>query len=186
VATSSESAGATYAVWKIDPVHTIVEFAGRHMMVTTVKGRFKSLRGTIWMDEADPAVSSVEAEIDAASLDTGSDQRDQHLRSPDFLEVDKHAKITFKSTRIEPLGHSRGRVTGDLTVRGVTREVVLDAQYTGSWKNPRGTVVAGFEATTTLNRRDFGLTWNVALEAGGLLVSDTLKVEIQVEAVRQV
>ena len=173
------------STWAIDPGHTLVEFSGRHMMVTTVKGRFKDVRGTLVIDEADPSRSSVEVEIGAASLDTGNEQRDTHLKSPDFLEVEQYPTITFKSTRVEPQGDERARVVGELTVRGVTREVTLDAELTGYGKNPWGKEVAGFEARTTLNRKDFGLTWNVALEAGGFLVSDILKVELHVQAVKQ-
>jgi polyisoprenoid-binding protein YceI len=180
-ATAPQTGAST---WTLDPAHTLVEFAGRHMMVTTVKGRFKGVRGTITIDEADPARSAVEAELDAASLDTGNEQRDNHLKSADFLEVEQYPTITFRSTRVEPQGNERARVTGDLTVHGVTREVTLDAELTGFGRNPWGKEVAGFEARTTLNRRDFGLTWNVALEAGGVLVSDTLKVEIHAEATK--
>ena len=189
--TAEQQTGAAAApqtgtsTWQIDPAHTLVEFAGRHMMVTTVKGRFKGVRGTITIDEADPARSAVEAELDAASLDTGNEQRDAHLKSPDFLDVEKYPTITFRSTRAQPQGNERARVTGELTVHGVTREVTLDTELTGFGRNPFGKEVAGFEARTTLNRKDFGLTWNMALETGGVLVSDTLKVEINVEATKQ-
>jgi len=181
----AEPASETSSAWQLDPVHSLVEFSAKHLMVTTVKGRFKGVQGTIIVDEADPARSSVEVEIDAASLDTGQEMRDNHLRSADFLEVDKYATITFRSIRIEQLGDTHGLIFGNLTFRDVTREVVLDAQFTGRAKSPWGTEVMAFEATTTINRKDFGLNWNVALEAGGFLVGDTIKIEVAVEAIKQ-
>lgn len=183
--TTATTTRSGVSTWVIDPAHTQVEVATRHMMVTTVKGHFRVARGTLTLDEANPARSAVEVEIDAASVDTGDEQRDTHLRSADFLAVEQYPTITFRSTRVEPQGDERARVIGELTVRGVTREVVLDTELTGYGKNPWGKEVVGFEAQTTLNRKDFGLTWNVALEAGGFLVSDTLKVELHVQATRQ-
>ncbi len=183
--TYSEAEAATRSVWQLDPTHTLVEFSGKHMMFTTVKGYFKSIRGTIDLDEADPARSSVDVEIDASSLYSGVEARDDHLKSPDFLEVEKYPMITFKSTRVEPLGCDHARVVGDLTIHGVTREVALDTKLTGRGKRPDGMETLGFEATTSINRKDFGLTWNMALESGGFLVSDTIKIEIAVEAHKQ-
>jgi polyisoprenoid-binding protein YceI len=185
MATGSESLSATKTVWQIDPAHSLLEIAARHMMVTTVKGRFKGIQGTIVLDEADLARSSVEAEIDAASLDTGVEQRDTHLKSGDFLEVEKYPKITFKSTKVEPQGKEKAKITGDLTIRDVTREVALDAELTGFGKNPWGKEVAGFEVRTSINRKDFGMVWNVALETGGFLVGDTFRIEIDAEVVKQ-
>ncbi|MGI8916686.1 MAG: YceI family protein, partial [Chloroflexota bacterium] len=135
--------------------------------------------------EQDMTRSSVEAEIDAASLNTRTEQRDTHLRSQDFLHVEQHPNITFKSSRVERSGGDTLKVTGDLTIRGTTREVVLDTTLTGRGKTPFGTTAAGFEAHTTINRKDFGLNWNVALEAGGWLVGDTIKIGIDAEAVLQ-
>jgi polyisoprenoid-binding protein YceI len=172
-------------VWQLDPAHTQVEFSAKHMMFTTVKGHFGKISGTIRLDEQDISRSSVEAEIDAASLDTRVEQRDTHLRSQDFLHVEQHPVITFKSTQVERVGDDRLNVTGDLTIRGTTRTVVLDATLTGRGKSPFGTTVAGFEAHTTINRKDFGLNWNVALEAGGFLVGDTIKINIEAEAILQ-
>jgi polyisoprenoid-binding protein YceI len=172
-------------VWQLDPAHTQVEFSAKHMMFTTVKGHFGKISGTIRLDEQDLSRSSVEAEIDAASLDTRVEQRDSHLRSQDFLHVEQHPVITFKSTQVEPAGDDQLKVTGDLTIRGTTRTVVLDTTLTGRGKTPFGTTVAGFEAHTAINRKDFGLTYNVALEAGGVLVSDTIKINIEAEAVLQ-
>jgi len=184
------SAGSTAvaeraAVWQIDPSHTLVEFAAKHMMFTTVKGRFGGVRGTIHWDDQDVTRSSVEAEIDAATLDTRTDQRDNHLRSADFLHVEVHPTIRFRSTRIERAGGDRLKVYGDLTIRDVTREVALDTTVNGRGKTPFGTEAAGFTAETSINRKDFGLNWNVALEAGGWLVGDTIKITLEVEAVKQ-
>jgi polyisoprenoid-binding protein YceI len=172
-------------VWQLDPAHTQVEFSAKHMMFTTVKGHFGKISGTIRLDEQDVSGSSVEAEIDAASLDTRVEQRDTHLRSQDFLHVEQHPLITFKSTHVEQADDDQLKVTGDLTIRGTTRAVVLDTTLTGRGKSPFGTTVAGFEAHTTINRKDFGLNWNVALEAGGVLVGDTIKITIEAEAVLQ-
>lgn len=178
---SSPSVGLT--TWEFDPAHTRVEFSVKHMMFATVKGSFADVHGTLRLDEADPSRSSVEADIDAASLHTGDGRRDAHLKSADFLDVEKYPTITFKSTRVEVLGSDHARVVGDLTIHGVTREVELDTELTGHGTTPFGTHVAGFEAKTTINRKDFGLNWNVSLEAGGVLVGDTIKIEIYAEAV---
>lgn len=182
---SPQPSAPTRTVWALDPAHTLVEFGVRHLMVATVKGRFNGVRGTIHLDEANPTGSRVEIEIDAASIDTRDPQRDAHLRSADFLDVERYPTITFRSTRIESLGGDRYRVYGDLTIRGVTRAVALDAIYTGRLKNPWGKEVIGFEATTSVNRHDFGASWNLALEAGGFLVGDTVKVSLEVEAIKQ-
>lgn len=170
--------------WQIDPSHTLVELSAKHMMFTTVKGRFTGVRGTIVDHADDPTQSAVQAEIDAATITTGDAQRDAHLQSPDFLDVENYPTITFKSTRVEGNG-ARFRIIGDLTIRGTTREVALDTELVGRGTNPYGKDVAGFTATTQINRKDFGLTWNVALEAGGVLVSDTVKISLEVQAVRQ-
>jgi polyisoprenoid-binding protein YceI len=173
------------SIWQIDPAHTVVEFAVKHMMFATVKGRFGAVHGTIVDDAADPSRSSVEVEIDAASIDTREEKRDAHLRSPDFLDVQSYPTITFTSSRVERAGQDRLRVIGDLTIHGTTREVVLDTTINGRGTNPFGLEVAGFTAETTINRRDFGLTWNMALETGGVLVGDTVKILLEVEAVKQ-
>ncbi len=142
-------------------------------------------QGVIEFDPAHPESGRVEVTIDAASIDTRNEQRDNHLRSPDFLNVEQYPTITFVSKRIEPLGDNRFRVVGDLTLRGVTREVALDAEFLGVGKDPWGGERAGFTARTKLNRHDFGASWNVALEAGGFLVGDTLDVTLDIEAVRK-
>ena len=182
-ATTPQITGTTR--WQIDPAHTTVELAAKHMMFTTVKGRFTGVKGTVAFDEADPSRSSVTAEIDAATIVTGDDKRDAHLRSADFLDVENYPTITFASTRVERVSEDRSRIVGNLTIRGVTREVVLDTVYNGRGVNPYGKEVIGFSAETSINRSEFGLTWNVALEAGGVLVSDVIKIALDIQAVRQ-
>jgi polyisoprenoid-binding protein YceI len=172
-------------LWKTDPAHTLVEFSAKHMMVTTVKGQFKKVDAQVNWDEADITNSSVEATIDATSLISGEDRRDGHLRSADFLDAENHSIITFKSKRIEPKGHDEYRIIGDLTIRDVTKEVALDTTFEGRAKSPWGMEIAAFAAKTAINRKDFGLTWNVALETGGWLVGDTIKIEINTELVKQ-
>src|SRR2546430_16979150 len=185
--TQSEAGVPTRSTWQLDPAHTLVEFSGKHMMLTTVKGPFKSVRGTIVLDEADPSRSSVEVEIDTPSLYSGVEYRDPHLKSPEFLDIERHPTNTFKSTRVERLASDHAKVIGDLTIRGITREVVLDTELAGRGKMPMpgAPETVGFEARTQINRKDFGLTWNVALETGGLLVGDIIKIELAVEAHKQ-
>ncbi len=183
MATETETTQAT--TWQLDPAHTLVEFSAKHMMFTTVKGRFTGVSGTIIWDEANPSASSVEATIDAATIDTREAQRDGHLRSADFLDVENYPQITFTSKRITPSGPNNLHVVGDLTIHGTTREVVLNTTINGQGATPFGTHAAGFSAETVINRKDFGLTWNVALETGGFLVSDSIKISIEAEAVKQ-
>jgi polyisoprenoid-binding protein YceI len=172
-------------VWLIDPKHTLVEFAVTYLTFTTVKGHFTGVSGTIRADDADPARASVEVEIDAASLDTSEGRRDTHLRSSDFLDVERYPTIAFTSTRVEPIDAHRLLVHGDLTIRGTTRGVALHAELKGRGRNPEGLDVVGLTARTEINRRDFGLTWNQALEAGGVLVGDAVAIQIEVQAIRQ-
>lgn len=175
------------STWKLDPAHSMVEVSAKHMMITTVRGHFADVKGTITVDEQQPDRSRVEVEIPAASIDTRVEQRDQHLRSADFLDVEKHPTITFRSTRVEGAWQREGdrfKVTGDLTVRGVTRPVTLDATYEGGGKDPWGGERVSFTADTTLDRREFGLTWNQALEAGGILVGNDLRIHLEVQAVK--
>ncbi|MFL5509985.1 MAG: YceI family protein [Gemmatimonadaceae bacterium] len=169
--------------WKLDPSHTLVEFSAKHLMITTVKGRFTDVEGLIHADEKDATKSSVEATLKAASIDTRTDQRDNHLRSGDFLDVEKFPEITFRSTRIEG-SRKEFKLTGDLTIRGVTKPVTLDVTFEGQTKDPWGGERVGFSASGKIDRRDFGLTWNVVLEAGGLTVGNDIKINIEVEAVR--
>lgn len=181
-----ETQGAT--TWVLDPTHTLVEFSGKHMMFTTVKGQFSKFSGEIHVDEQQPQNSRVEVEIDAASLDTHTEMRDNHLRSEDFLHVEQHPTITFKSTRVElPEGaHVQPglgfKVLGDLTIRGTTRPVTLNATFNGDGVGPYGNKITAFSASTKINRKDWGLNWNVALEAGGFLVSEEIKIEIETQA----
>ncbi len=172
------------STWQIDPAHTGVEFAVRHMMISTVKGRFGDVSGTIVLDEDDIAGSSVEVEIGVASIDTRQEQRDDHLRSADFFDVENHPKITFRSRRVEPQGDGKFRVIGDLTIRGVTKEVVLEATDEGRGKDPWGNEKSAFSAQTVIDRRDFGLTWNAALETGGVLVGNEVKISLEVQAAK--
>jgi polyisoprenoid-binding protein YceI len=181
MATEANTVNSTKTVLQIDPSHSVLEFSGRHMMVSTYKGRFTGISGTIVLDQANPADSSVDAIVDATTVYSGSDQRDGHLKSPDFLDIANHPTLTFKSTRIEPKGSEHAKVAGDLTIRGTTREITFDVEFFGLEKNPWGATVAGFEAKSSFNRKDFGLAWNAPLESGGVLVADTVKVEIHLE-----
>lgn len=174
--------------WKLDPAHSQVEFAVKHMMFTTVRGRFADVSGTVTFDADDPSESSVEVEIDAASIDTQVEDRDKHLRSGDFLDVENHPTLTFKSRRVEGSPSEAGdsfKVVGDLTIRGTSKEVVLDAEFGGTGTDPWGGTRVGFRADTKIDRRDFGLTWNQALEAGGVLVGHDVKIHLEVQAVQQ-
>lgn len=176
-------------VWEIDPSHTSVEFAVKHMMFTTVRGRFKQFRGKIQVDEQSPDRSSVEVEIDAASIDTGVADRDAHLRSADFLDVEKHPKLTFRSTLVEGAMKKDGdrfRVVGDLTIRETTKAVTLDAVYEGRGQDPWGKERVGLRATTEIDRREWGLQWNQALEAGGILVANSVRIELEIQAIKAV
>ena len=183
---SAQSQPATgLATWKIDPVHSDVEFAVRHMMISSVKGRFSDVTGSITFDPADPTGGSVEATMSVASVDTRAEARDNHLRSADFFDVERFPTITFKSKRIERGRGDRYSIVGDLTLRDVTRELTLDAEFFGTHPDPYGNVRAGFSASSSFNRFDFGLNWNAAIETGGVVVGDTVKVSIEIEAVQQ-
>ena len=172
--------------WTLDAAHTLVEFAAKHMMITTVKGRLADVRGSVTLDETRPEQSAVEVEMAAASIDTRNEQRDGHLRSPDFLDAEQFPTISFRSRRVEGTPTAVGesfRVIGDLTIRGVTREVTLDATYEGRGRDPWGGERVSFAASTKIDRRDFGLTWNAALETGGVLVSNEIRITIEAQAV---
>jgi polyisoprenoid-binding protein YceI len=183
--TATQTRTQARSTWTIDAAHSLIEFSAKHMMFTTVKGRFTGVTGTITLDEADLSRSSVEVAIDAASIVTGDEKRDAHLRSADFLDAETYPQLTFKSTRVERVSAERARVVGDLTIHGTTRQVTLDTALNGQGTNPWGMTVAGFTAETTINRKDFGLIWNVALETGGVLVGETIKILLEVQAVRQ-
>ena len=175
---------AAVSTWTIDPVHSVPEFSVKHMVISTVKGRFTKVEGTISLDEANPASSSVNATIDVSTIDTGEPQRDGHLRSGDFFDVEKFPTIAFTSTGVQKKGNDEYAITGDLTIRDVTRAVVLDTEYEGQIKDAYGKQRAAFTATTQIDRKDFGLNWNMALEAGGFIVSNTVKVTLHIAAVR--
>src|SRR2546423_2588377 len=181
-ATTAPATG-TKTQWKIDPTHTLVEFSAKHLMITTVKGRIGDVIGTIFTDERDPKKSSVEATLKSASLDTRTDQRDQHLRSADFLNAEVYPEIKFRSTRIEG-DKENFKLTGDLTIRDVTNPVTLDVQFEGKQKDPWGGERVGFSGTGKIDRRDFGLTWNQALETGGVVVGNEIKISLEVQAVK--
>lgn len=175
----------TIATWTIDASHSIAEFAVKHMMVSTVKGRFGALKGAINFNETDPSVSSVTATIEVASIDTKEANREAHLRSDDFFNAEQFPAITFQSKRVEVEDANNWRVVGDLTIRDVTREVVLDTEYLGQIQDWEGKQRAGFTAETRLSRKEFGLKWNAALESGGVVVGDQVRVTIHIEAIRQ-
>lgn len=172
--------------WVIDASHSSVEFTARHMMISKVRGRFQSFTGSVEFDEQTPANSAVNVEIDVASLDTRDEKRDGHLKSPDFLDVANYPTMSFVSKRIEVVDDSHGRIHGDLTIRGVTREVVLETEYNGQALAPWGATSAGFTASAKVNRKDWGLGWNVALETGGVLVGEEIAIDIELEIVKQV
>jgi polyisoprenoid-binding protein YceI len=169
--------------WKLDPSHTTVEFSAKHMMFTTVKGRLGEVDGTIDINGDSPASAVVNVTMKAASIDTRNEQRDGHLRSADFLDVENFPEVTFKSTKIAG-AKDHFTITGDLTIRGTTRPVTLDATYEGTGIDPWGGERLGFSADAKIDRREFGLTWNQALEAGGVLVSNDIKLHIDAQLVR--
>ena len=171
--------------WQVDGAHSAVNLTVRHMVISKVRGRFTRWSARLALDTADLSRSAVEVEIEAASIETGVGDRDTHLRSPDFLDAQKYPALRYRSRRVEVLSPERLRVVGDLTIRDVTREVALDVEYGGQGKDPWGQQRVAFSATGTLNRKDFGLTWNQALETGGVLVADRVDLEIELEAVRQ-
>jgi len=183
VQTAPETGSKT--IWKLDPAHTLVEFSAKHLMISTVKGRISDVEGTIYADENDPENSSVDVTLKAASIDSRTEQRDNHLRSADFLDVVNFPAITFKSTKIEG-ARNEFKLTGDLTIRGVTRPITLDVTFEGQTKDPWGGERIGFSAKGKLDRREFGLTWNVLLETGGITVGNEIKINVEVEAVKAV
>jgi len=170
--------------WNIDVSHSGVHFTARHMMFAKVHGRFTRWSGTLEVDEQNPAASHVSAEIEAASIDTSEEKRDGHLRSADFFDAEKHPKITFKSTKVEAKGSAASRVTGDLTIRGVTKPVTLAVELLGKGKDPWGNERIVFSGSTSVDRKEFGLMWNQVLEAGGVLVGDKIDINLEIEAVK--
>jgi polyisoprenoid-binding protein YceI len=171
--------------WAVDPTHSLVEFAVKHLMISTVRGRFGDAKGTIRINEADPKQSQVDIEIPTASIDTRAEQRDNHLRSPDFFHVERYPAMKFVSKRIDGDVNAEFKLIGDLTIRDTTREVVLEAEFQGKTRDPWGGDRMGFEAKGKINRKDFGLNWNQALDAGGWVLGDDIKMTIAVELVKQ-
>ena len=170
--------------YTIDPAHTRLGFSARHAMVTTVRGSFKEFTGTAHIDAANPSASSVTLTIQAGSIDTGNADRNGHLVSPDFFDVENNPEITFVSTQVEKADETTWVITGDLTIKGSTKPVTIAFDETGSAQDPFGNVRVGFEGATSINRKDWGLTWNAALETGGVLVSEKIKLEFDVSAIK--
>jgi len=169
----------------VDQAHTRIGFVARHAMITKVRGSFNEFEGRGHFDAADPAKSSVEVTIKAASVDTRNEDRDRHLRSNDFLDMEKYPEIRFASTSVEPAGDSVYRVSGDLTIKDVTKPVGIDFEFTGAVTDPFGNERAGFEGSTTINRKDWGVSFNAPLETGGVLVGENVTLEFEVAAIKQ-
>lgn len=167
--------------WQIDTSHSAIEFSVRHMMISKTRGRFEKFSGTVVGDEANPAAAQIDITIEVDSINTRDERRDGHLKSPDFFDAATYPTITFKSTRVEVVNDRYATLVGDLTIRGVTKEVALNVEYAGTSKSPWGTVSAGFSASTTVNRKDFGLTWNQVLETGGIAVGEEVTIDIELE-----
>lgn len=171
--------------WNIDLGHSNVQFSVRHLMVSKTRGTFNQFSGTVDYNEASPSASSVDVTIDIASVDTKDEKRDGHLKSPDFFDLATYPTMTFKSMRVEVIDDHHGKIYGNLTIRDVTKEVVLNTEFSGTAKSPWGSESAGFSASTKLNRKDYGLNWNVPLETGGWLVGEDVTIDIELEIVKQ-
>jgi polyisoprenoid-binding protein YceI len=183
---TSTSAGTSVVLWKIDPAHSTADFKIRHMMISNVKGAINGINGVLTENVEDPTLSAVEASLDVSTLNTGEAQRDTHVKSADFMETETYPTITFKSTNVERKGDGEYKVTGDLTIRGVTRPVTLDVEGPSQpHKDPWGNTRIGLSAKTKINRKDFGLTYNAALETGGVLVGEEVHITIDVELIKQ-
>ena len=183
--TTAATPAAGTTTWAVDPTHSLVEFAVKHLMISTVRGRFGDVKGTIRFNEADPKQSQVEIEIPTASIDTRAEQRDNHLRSPDFFHVERYPAMTFVSKRIDGDVNGEFKLIGDLTIRDTTKEVALEAEFQGKTRDPWGGDRMGFEAKGKVDRKEFGLNWNQALDAGGWVLGDDIKMTISVELVKQ-
>ena len=181
---STPGSASLTGTYTIDPAHSRIGFVARHAMVTKVRGSFDEFESSGYFDVENPGNSKLELVIKAASIDTRNADRDAHLRSNDFFDMDTYPEITFVSTRIEQTGDVRHRVNGDLTIKGVTLPVAADVEYTGAAVDPYGNQRVGFEGTTSVNRKDWGVNWNAALEAGGVLVSENVTLKLEVSAVR--
>ena len=172
----------TYA---LDPAHSTIGFVARHAMVTNVKGSFKDFTGTLHLDGSDPSKSTASIDVKMESIDTGSADRDNHLKSSDFFRIDEHPAMTFRSTRAEALGGDDYRITGDLTILGTTKPLTIDLEFNGAAKDPFGNERVGFEGKAEILRSEWGLTWNAALETGGVLISDKIKLVFDISAIKQ-
>jgi polyisoprenoid-binding protein YceI len=170
--------------YTLDPAHSRIGFVARHAMVTKVRGAFNEFEGTATLDGANPASSSAQVTISAASIDTRNAQRDEHLRSNDFLAMNEYPQITFSSTGARQVGDSTFELTGDLTIKGVTNQITVPFSFEGVAKDPFGNLRVGFEGAVTINRKDYGITWNAALETGGVLVSDKVTLEFEISAIK--
>lgn len=170
--------------WKIDTAHTQVLFSVRHMMITKVRGQFERFSGSVDLNEAEPAATTVDIQVETASINTRDPQRDTHLRSADFFDSEKYPYMTFKSKKVEVLDDQHAKLTGDLTIKDITRPLTLDVMYVGSAKSPWGMTSFGFAASGRLNRKNWGLTWNKSLETGGVLVGDEIDIEIEIELIK--
>jgi polyisoprenoid-binding protein YceI len=183
--TTIPQAAATTTTWNIDPAHSVAEFKVKHMMISNVKGQFTRLKGVLTLNETDPAKSTIEATVEAASIHTRDEQRDAHLKSADFFDVEKFPTLTFKSTKVTPAGDGEFKVAGDLTIHGVTRNAVFNVEGpTAAGKDPWGNIRRGLSATTRISRKDFGLTWNASLETGGILVGDEVTITLDIQFIK--
>ncbi|MCG7204879.1 MULTISPECIES: YceI family protein [Streptomyces] len=186
--TTTAGTGADLAAltgdYTIDPAHSTLGFVARHAMVTNVKGSFQEFEGTLHLDGSDPAKSTASLDIQMASITTGSPDRDGHLKSADFFKTDEFPTMTFRSTKAEALGDEDYRITGDLTILGVTKPVTIDLEFNGAAKDPFGNERVGFEGKAEIKRSDWGVTWNAALETGGVLVSDKIKLNFDISAIK--
>jgi polyisoprenoid-binding protein YceI len=171
--------------WNLDNAHSEILFSVRHMMISRVRGQFQKFDVDVQLDLEKPEEANVEARIEAASITTGETNRDNHLRSPDFLNTEKYPFVTFKSSRVEKIDKKHARISGDLTIQDVTRPVTLDVEFAGTAKSPFGTTNAGFSAKTAISRKEWNLTWNVALETGGWLVGDEIEISIELQLIQQ-
>jgi polyisoprenoid-binding protein YceI len=184
VTTASQSTKPTQ--WQIDPAHSAAHFSVRHLMISNVRGEFTKLSGSALLNPADPAKSTVEITIEAASVNTREPQRDEHLRSADFFDVANHPTLTFRSKRVEALGGENFKLSGDLTIRGVTKVVTFDVEGpTAPVKDPWGNIRAGVTASAKINRKDFGVAFNALTETGGLVVGDEVKITVEAELIQQ-
>jgi polyisoprenoid-binding protein YceI len=184
-ATGARAESGQKTTWVIDAAHSNVGFSIKHLMIATVRGSFTQAQGAVTVDESDPTTAEIDITIPTASVTTRDEKRDAHLRSPDFFDAERFPNMTFRSKRVERQSDDRFRVIGDLTIRDVTREVALEVELLGRAKDPWGNEKAGFEATTKIKRSDYGLTWNAALETGGVLVGDEVKISIEAELQKQ-